>query len=174
MTGVFCLMRLGAPHLGHVALIRRMLDEHPDSPVLVLVGSAEVEGRDDVPLPWLARVKLLRAMLRHCGITPQDVLFAPLAELKTDGWDEVWCRYLLDAASAALYADPMHYYAGDDYTAATFEVLRAVKPGLEVVIVPRVEERSGQELRRALAGDATLATKYAVELMVYAQYSEAQ
>ncbi len=174
MSGAFCVMRLGAPHLGHVALIQQMLEAHQESPVLVLVGSADVVGRADAPLPWLERVKLLRALLRMSQIEPLEVLFAPLPELRTNGWDDEWCAYLLKAARGAMYAEPTAYYAGDDYAPETFEALVRAQPGLEVIIVPRVEGRSGSELRRALAGDESLAAKYALELMIYRQYSASQ
>jgi hypothetical protein len=169
----FCLMRLGAPHLGHVALIRRMLSDRPGPP-LVLVGSADVAGRADVPLPWLTRVRLLKELLRVGGVEPDGVRFSPLPEVRTDGWDATWCEYLLAAARAGLGAEPAAYYAGDDYPPETFAVLRRLAPGLRVVLVPRADGRSGRELRQALAGVAALAPKYAVELGVYRAYSADQ
>lgn len=163
----FCLLRLGAPHCGHAALVERMLVVARGR-ALVLVGSADVADRPDVPLPWEERRDLLIALLHARGVDTKRVTFAPLAELKTDGWDTRWCGYLLDAARGAFDAEPSLYVFGDDYDTSAFATLVAVAPLLILLRVPRRYEKSARELRAAIAtGDATLRAKYEDELAVY-------
>jgi nicotinamide mononucleotide adenylyltransferase len=163
----FCLLRLGAPHAGHAALVEVMLEREP-GPCLVLVGSGEVAERPDVPLPWEARRDLLVALLALRRCSPARVTFAPLAELRTDGWDARWCAYLLEAARRALGTAPARYVFGDDYAASTFAALVAEAPALELVRVARRYDKSARELRLAIAThDEALLAKYAEELLVY-------
>jgi nicotinamide mononucleotide adenylyltransferase len=163
----FCLLRLGAPHAGHAALVEVMLERAP-GPCLVLVGSGDVADRPDVPLPWEARRDLLAALLASRGCSAERVAFAPLAELRTNGWDARWCAYLIDAARRALGASPARYVFGDDYAASTFAPLVAAAPALELVRVARRYDKSARELRLAIATrDEALLAKYAEELLVY-------
>ncbi len=135
---------------------------------VVLVGSADVAERPDVPLPWEERRDLLIALLHTRGVDTKRISFTPLAELKTDGWDARWCGYLLDAARGALAAEPSLYVFGDDYDASVFATLVAVAPSLVLLRVPRRYDKSARELRAAIAtDDAVLRAKYADELAVY-------
>ena len=161
----FCLSRLGAPHAGHAALVRVMLERDAGS-CLVLVASSDIVDRPDTPLPWTARRDLLLALL-PAAITKR-LEFAPLPELRTNGWDAEWCAYILAAVRKALEVDPMRYVCGDDYPLDTFKALRAAAPSLELVRVPRRFGKSGRELRNAIvSGDPALLAKYSDELKVY-------
>jgi hypothetical protein len=167
---------MGAPHCGHAALVEVMLDIERGACV-VLVGSADVADRPDTPLPWESRRELLLALLRKRGAAVQRITFAPLPELKTNGWDARWCAYLLDAArtatatGAASGGEPPHlarYVFGDDYEASVFAALTAQAPSLELVRAARRYDKSSRELRVAIAhGEAQLLEKYEAELDVY-------
>jgi nicotinamide mononucleotide adenylyltransferase len=164
----FCLLRLGAPHAGHAALVEVMLERESGGGGLVLVGSGDVAERPDVPLGWEERRDLLIALLLRRGVDTHRVRFAPLPELRTDGWDARWCSYLLDACRRALGGDPTRYVFGDDYAAGTFRLLTAQAPALELVRVARRYDKSARELRLAIAThDEALLAKYAEELLVY-------
>lgn len=161
----FCLSRLGAPHMGHAALVRVMLERDAGS-CLVLVSSSDVVDQPETPLPWTERRDLLLALLPS-GITKR-LEFAPLPERPMTGWDSEWCAYILDAVRKALGIDPSRYVCGDDYPLDTFKALRAAAPSLELVRVPRRYGKSGHELRNAIVTeDAALLDKYRDELKVY-------
>ena len=133
---------------------------------LVLVSSSDVVDRPDTPLSWEQRRDLLLKLLPS-AITKR-LEFAPLPELRTNGWDVEWCAYLLTAARKALEVDPMRYVCGDDYPLDTFKALRAAARSLELVRVPRRFGKSGHELRTAIVtGDPELLAKYSDELKVY-------
>lgn len=157
----FCLLRMGAPHRGHAALV-----EATQGRCIILVGSADVDARPDTPLAWETRRDLLLALLRQRKADVSRLTFAPLPELKTDGWDARWCAYLLDAARrAAAPADVTRYVFGSDYEPSVFTLLA---PSVELVRVPRRYAKSSRELRTAIAnGDAALLAKYEEELRVY-------
>ena len=168
MSVPFCLMRLGAPHEGHALLAERMLSDHPGRSAVLLVGSAEVSRRPDVPLPWQMRRDILLRMLTARGADAGRLLFEPLIEIPTDGHDHTWFVHVL-AACARATAEPMgHYYFGDDYDEPTFGPLLAILPALTLHRVPRMAAKSGTELRRAvLTRDPALLAKYAFELGHY-------
>lgn len=166
----FCLLRLGAPHAGHAALVEAMLASDP-GPCLVLVGSSDVTGRPDVPLPWEERRELFAAILARRASALARLRYAPLPELRTDGWDARWCDYLLDAATRALGEAPERYVFGDDYEAHVFAHLGA----LTLHRVPRQYHKSARELRQALvSGRPELLAKYEEELAVYSEAARAR
>jgi nicotinamide mononucleotide adenylyltransferase len=155
----FCLMRAAPPHAGHAAVVRVMREHDAVGPWLVLIGSADVDSRADVPLSYADRRELLLSLLETLGL--EAPLIAPLPELKTDGWDAKWAAYLLGAARAALGAEPTQYVFGSDYEASTFRDL----VGVELIRVEREGDKSSRELRRAIvSGDAALLAKYSTEV----------
>lgn len=172
----FCLLRLGAPHAGHAAMVERMLDLDPGEPrSVVLVGSADVVGRADVALPWEERRDLVVALLKMRGSDVARVVFAPLPELKTNGWDARWCTYLLERVRAAMDREPTHYVFGDDYESSVFAELVAQAPAIALVRMPRVYDKSARELRHAIkSGDPALLAKYEEELALYSDDQRAR
>ena len=170
----FCLLRLGAPHAGHAALVETMLEVEPDA-CAVLIGSGDVTGRPDTPLPWEERRDLLIALLRLRGGDERRVDFAPLAELETDGWDARWCAYLLEASRRVLRGEPTRYVFGDDYVTELFAPLIAQAPALDLCRVPRRYDKSARELRIAIAKeDPRLLAKYESELGIYSAAARAR
>jgi hypothetical protein len=131
-------------------------------PWLVLLGSADVDSRPEVPLSFEDRSDVLTKLLARTGLDA-GTRVAPLAERKTNGWDAEWAQYLLGAARDALGVTPTHYVFGSDYPTSTFKDL----VGVQLVCVPREGSKSSRELRHALAsGDVTLHEKYALELQL--------
>lgn len=134
----------------------------------VLVGSGDVTGRPDTPLPWAERRDLLVALLHRRHADLRRVSFAPLAELATAGWDARWCAYLLDASRRALGEAPTRYVFGDDYASSLFAPLTAQAPLLDLLRVARRYDKSARELRIAIAtNDGALLAKYEGDLEVY-------
>lgn len=176
----FCLLRLGAPHAGHAAIVERMLALDTGEPrSVVLVGSADVVGRADAALPWEERRDLLVALLKkrrgELGGDDERVVFAPLPELKTNGWDARWCTYLLDRVRAAMNTEPTRYVFGDDYESGVFGELVVQAPSLALVRMPRVYDKSARELRRAIrTGEPALLAKYEEELALYSDDQRAR
>jgi hypothetical protein len=124
---------------------------------LVLIGSADVESRPDVPLSFEDRRDLLSRLLTRLGLAT-DVRIAPLPEKKTNGWDGEWATYLLGAARDGLGVAATHYVFGSDYPTSTFVDL----VGLELVRVAREGTKSSRELRAAVTSHS-LREKYALE-----------
>ena len=171
--GSFCLLRLGAPHAGHAALVEVLLAS--GGPCLALIGSGEVVGRPDVPLAWTERRDILLAILRSRGVDASRLVLAPLPELRTAGWDARWCAYVLDAARRALGVEPRRYVFGDDYDPRVFARMLERAPGLSLVSVPRRYDKSARELRIAIATQAPgLLAKYDEELASYPEESRAR
>lgn len=140
-----------------MALVRAMKHVDGAGPWLVLIGSADVHSRADVPLRWEERRALLEVLLGDGA----GLRFAPLPEKKTRGWDAEWAGYLLGAARAGLGCAPTHYVFGSDYPTSTFVDL----VGVELVRFTRVQDKSSRELRRAVAsGEPALLAKYAREV----------
>ena len=179
----FCLLRLGAPHCGHAALVETMLEVEPGA-CIVLVGSGDVVGRPDTPLRWEERRELLLALLHARNTDTRRISCAPLPELRTNGWDEQWCAYLLDAARGALAAshvrhqspEPLtRYVFGDDYEASVFAPLVELAPSLELLRVARRYDKSARELRLAITHrDQRLLAKYRAALDVYPEETRAR
>lgn len=165
----FCLLRMGAPHCGHAALVELMLGLEQGE-ALVLVGSADVSDRPDTPLPWEQRRAILLALLSARGAEVSRLTFAPLPELQTNGWDARWCEYLLETAKRALVTSSAltRYVYGDDYSASVFAPLVFEAPSLELVRAARLYDKSSHELRTAITtGDPGLVEKYLEELAFY-------
>ena len=137
-------------------------------PQALLIGSSDVDSRGDVPLPWELRRDVLLALLDRRRVERSRLVIAPLAELKTDGWDARWCEYVLAAATTALGQPPTRYVFGSDYSLATFTELIRCAPGLELERVPRALNRSARDLRAAIArSDSVALAGYQEELSVY-------
>jgi hypothetical protein len=169
-VAAFCLLRMGAPHCGHAALVEAMLDvESAGERCVVLVGSADVSDRPDTPLSWEERRDLLLALLRHRSAAVARLAFAPLPELETDGWDARWCAYLLETARRAAAPAPLtRYVFGSDYDEDGFAALAAQAPSLALMRIPRRYDKSSRELRIAITHhDPRLLEKYEEELRFY-------
>jgi hypothetical protein len=159
-------MRASPPHLGHVVLLESLLSRAGTH--ALLIGSSDVDSRADVPLPWGLRREVLLALLDRRGVDHSRLVIAPLPELKTNGWDTRWCEYVLGAASTALGQTPTRYVFGSDYQLTTFIELIRCAPGLELERIPRALNRSGRELRAAIArSDSLTLAGYQEELSTY-------
>ena len=161
-------MRMGAPHEGHAVLLAAMAARCAGREHVVLVGSADVAGRADAPLPWRDRVAVLSRLMARRGQGTQGVRCVPLPERATGGWNRAWFEYVLAVCAAHGVGPVTDYVFGADYEAGTFAPLVDLVPGLRLHRVPRALGKSGKEFRRAVVtGDPALRAKYALEWSVY-------
>jgi len=162
------VMRLGAPHTGHLTLIEQMLRDYPQQPALILIGSANLTGVPAAPLPWPQRQMLLELLLVAHHIEPTRLVMAPITDVDQPGFCSAWFEHLLASAVAVMGRAPGAYYFGDDYAPSDFQGLVALLPTLKLHQIHRQIPKSGTELRHALTSqDPALLQKYQAELAVY-------
>lgn len=168
MTYTLAVMRLSAPHTGHLTLIERMLLDYPQQPALILIGSANLTGVPAAPLPWTQRQSLLELLLVTHQIQRTRLVIAPIADVAQPGFCGAWFEHLLACAVAVMGCAPGAYYFGDDYAPSDFRGLVARLPTLQLHQVHRQIPKSGTELRHALTSqNPALLQKYQAELAVY-------
>ncbi len=170
MTYPLAVMRLGAPHEGHLTLIRRMLAWSSTGPVLILVGSAQLTAVPAAPLPWQERKDLLLSLLTAHQVPTARLVFAPIGDIAQAGFCCAWFLHLMDHAYQAMGEVPGCYFYGNDYQARDFALLTALFHPITLQEVVRELPKSGTELRQAISQqDPLLIAKYSFELKLYPQ-----
>ena len=108
------VMRAQPLHIGHVKLIKRMLDECEK--VIILLGSVQEQGTERNPYPYVLRKQMIQKVFAH-----------ELDKITVLGMFDInnptqWGAFVLDFLQESLpeHPRPDVYYAGSEYDAQWF------------------------------------------------------
>ena len=120
MSGKFksgmAVMRAQPPHIGHIKLIRRMLEECDKA--VIMLGSVQEQGTDRNPYTYIARKQMLQKIFAG---TPEAERIVILGMFDINNPTQ-WADFVLDFLHEALpeLPRPEVYYAGSEYDAQWF------------------------------------------------------
>jgi nicotinic acid mononucleotide adenylyltransferase len=138
------IMRAQPLHIGHIAILDRMLRDAADMNI-VLVGSANESGTARNPFTYADRVQMIRAAMPGAPL-----LFAPLDDM---GNIDLWVGYVLAFVWKKFGVAATDYYCGSGQDGEYF-----ARAGLRVHETPRdIIKISATQIRDALrAGDMSV------------------
>ena len=102
-------MRAQPLHIGHVKLIKRMLDECEK--VIILLGSVQEQGTERNPYPYVLRKQMIQKVFAH---ELDKITVLGIFDINNLGQ---WMPFILDFLSESLPNQPRPdaYYAGSEH-----------------------------------------------------------
>ena len=110
------VMRAQPPHIGHLKLINRMLDECEK--ITIILGSVQEQGTDRNPYTYIQRKQMIQKIFEN---TPDAERINILGMFDINNPTQ-WADFVLDFLKESLpnIPRPDVYYAGSEYDAQWF------------------------------------------------------
>ena len=145
------VMRMQPMHLGHYALIARMMQEMD----VVIIGLGSIQESQTINNPYTPKQR--REMIEKVfGVTGKNSKIK-IVELKDLGAISkiAWAMHVFGKIDGMNLPKPTHYYAGSQHDASWFNSINTEfgENTLEIKIVDRIKETicmSGTEIRKAI------------------------
>lgn len=161
------VMRMQPMHLGHYALIARMMQEMD----VVIIGLGSIQESNTINNPFTPKQR--REMVEKVfGPTGKNSKIK-IVELKDLGAVSkiAWSMHVFGKIEGLNLPKPTHYYAGSQHDASWFNSINTEfgENTLEIKIVDRIKETvcmSGTEIRKAIIDETDDWKEYIPEVVV--------
>lgn len=161
------VMRMQPMHLGHYALIARMMQEMD----IVIIGLGSIQESNTINNPFTPKQR--REMVEKVfGPTGKNSKIK-IVELKDLGAVSkiAWSMHVFGKIEGLNLPKPTHYYAGSHHDASWFNSINTEfgENTLEIKIVDRIKETvcmSGTEIRKAIMDETDEWKEYIPEVVV--------